>query len=137
LGSDEFENSIAGLGVSASTFKSLAKLGTLMLIYQKQQIPEKKGSDPVDLLFISAGRVVQAPIEQAKAMTLKFERYHKFFDQVDEVDVKKVDNSIIADWELELGFGVISIGIEYALEYHWRDKNTLDFSRLSECDHAI
>ena len=129
----EFSKSpqISELGVSASTFKSLANLGTLMLIHPKQQIPGKEGSDPIDLLFISAGRVIQAPIEKAKAMTLKFDRYHEFFDQVDEVDVTKMGDSIIADWELELGFGIISIGIDYVLEYHWRDRNTLDFSRLS------
>ncbi len=122
---------ISELGVSATTFKSLAKIGTLMLIHPKQQIPKKEGSDPVDLLFISAGRVVQVPIEKAKAMTLKFDRYHEFFDQVDEVDVKEIGGNIVADWELELGFGVISIGVDYVLEYNWRNKNTLDFSRLS------
>lgn len=80
---------------------------------------EKKGKKAnVPTQFATAGVLVDAPLDFAKAVAYDFEKYPDFLPQVEKVVVKKQsDTRQQVEWELEVGFSVASFAMEYTWDF--------------------
>lgn len=102
--------------------------GTPMVIHPEQYIQEKSG-DTLGLSFVSAVGAVNGSEGQAKEYLTRFEKFPDFVEQVSNVTAEETDAGHEATWELSMGLGVLSLGIDYSLDYEWQNEQSLVFRR--------
>lgn len=112
------------------------EIGTPMIIHPDQQILEKSGST-LDLSFVTAIGTAKGNLNQSKELLTRFEKFPDFVEQVYSVESTRTDTGFRADWTLDMGLGLLSVGIDYSLDYRWKNKNSLVFRRTSgDLDHV-
>ena len=119
---------LAGGQIPLNTIQTLARKGTILFIHPPQWI--KGAKEPLELIFVSAGGIVRAPLQRTIELSCSFSRYKEFFDQVVRVKTKEIPKGYIVFWKLELGFGVFAVPIHYVLKYHESTPTRLVFRRL-------
>jgi ribosome-associated toxin RatA of RatAB toxin-antitoxin module len=101
-------------------FRTLTKLsreGTLLFVHPMQWI-QKEGT-PLDLLFVTGVKLSPYPPSTTTRYTTSFARYPEFFDQVRKAIVQEIPNGWVVEWKLKLGFGILSVPVDYTLRYEW------------------
>jgi Asp-tRNA(Asn)/Glu-tRNA(Gln) amidotransferase C subunit len=107
-----------------------ARRGTPMIVHPEQTIRESSG-DTLGLSFVSAVGVANGSTEDAKEYLTRFEKFPDFVNQVSSVQATKTDSGYRATWELSMGLGVMSVGIDYSLDYSWVNNDSLVFRRTA------
>jgi hypothetical protein len=102
------------------TLAALSGSGTVLLVHPRQWIQTPHG--PLDLMFTTGAVKVKTPVEKARHYTMQFERYGEFFDQVRRVRTSDTDAGKEVNWRLGLGFGFLSVRINYTLGYTYTDE---------------
>jgi len=78
-------------------------------------IVHKKPSPELPL-FVSAGTLINAPVEKVWEVITDFEKYPEFVPQVDEVKTKKIgEREIAVTYNLSFRFTVIKIKVQYTV----------------------
>ena len=118
--------------IPVQTLKDLASIGTMLFVHPGQWVVNKEGK--VEFIYVSAGTIIEAPVEDVINTSLQFERYDEFFHHVEknvmyEVNGPRRNNSFDTDWGLKLGVGIMKLDVDYTLGFDWEDKNTLSFHR--------
>ncbi len=104
----------------------MAKHGTVIFVHPTQFLRSKP--DAIDLIFVSGGGIVNAPIDQVKMLTTNFSRYDEFNNQVKKMKITNKDNGFIIDCNMRIGGNFIGVGIDYTLEYTWHGSDKLFYS---------
>lgn len=107
-----------------------AQKGTPMIVHPEQTIRESSG-DTLGLSFVSAVGVANGSMKDAKKYLTRFEKFPDFVNQVSSVQATETDTGYRATWELSMGLGVMSVGIDYSLDYSWVNDNSLVFRRTA------
>jgi len=82
--------------------------GNLVIVHKKPS-PELP-------LFVSAGTLINAPVEKVWNVITDFEKYPEFVAQVDEVKTKKVgEKEIAVTYHISFRFTVIKIKVQYTV----------------------
>jgi ribosome-associated toxin RatA of RatAB toxin-antitoxin module len=82
--------------------------GNLIIVHKKPS-PELP-------LFVSAGTLINAPVEKVWNVITDFEKYPEFVPQVDEVKTKKIgEKEIAVTYNLSFRFTVIKIKVQYTV----------------------
>lgn len=83
---------------------------------------------PVDLRFITAVGVVNAPLDVTRHMTTDFGRYPRIFSQVRKVKIHPTQNSgFDMDMKLGIGLGFLSLPVNISLSHSWGKDRSLHF----------
>ena len=104
--------------------------GTPMVVHPEQKIREASG-DSIGLSFVSAVGVAEGSMKESKQYLTRFEKFPDFVDQVYSVQATETDTGYQATWELSMGLGIMSVGINYSLDYSWANDHSLVFRRTS------
>ena len=123
-----------GAVIPVDTLKDLASIGTMLFVHPGQWVVNKEGK--VEFIYVSAGTIIDAPVEDVINTSIQFERYDEFFHHVANNEViekkgPKRHNPFDVDWGLKLGVGIMKLDVDYKMGYAWLDKNTLYFQRKS------
>jgi len=114
----------------------MTSIGTPLFIHPEQTIRNSSGK-PIGLTFVSALGIVDAPDTQAKTYMTDYDKVSDFVRQLSDVDSVKTDTGFRATWTISMGMSVISLGIEYTLEYDWVDDRAIVFHDVSgDLDHV-
>lgn len=90
-----------------SILKTLEK-GNFVIIHKKPS-PELP-------LFVSAGTLINAPVEKVWKVVTDFEKYPEFVPQVENLKTKKIeDDEIAVTYHLAFKFTVIKIKVQYTV----------------------
>ncbi|MFB6347172.1 MAG: hypothetical protein ABEK50_15725 [bacterium] len=110
-----------------SSLRSLYDLGTLLFVHQPQRI--RTDGDSLSIQFVSAMGVADTALKQSRRLLTQFENFPRFVEQVSSVESQTTEYGYKAKWHLDIGLSILSAGIDYQLEYRWRnkDKRTLEY----------
>ena len=114
--------------ISKKTLYEINKIGTILFIHKPSWIETESG--PLEMKFITAGGLINAPIEKVKELSLSFDRYHEFFQQVAMGKKKKHEYGFVADWSLKFSFVVFNIYVDFTTENIWANKNIITYKRI-------
>ena len=112
--------------IPVPTLHKLSKLGTIVVVHPTQWIRDDAGNS-IEVKFVSAGGMVQGPIDRVKALVSDFTRYHEFSYQVKKSVIRPTNDGMIVDWRLKLGFAIFKFNLDFSLDYDWENDNTLVF----------
>ena len=123
-----------GQDVSIDTLVKLSEIGTLLFVHKAQWIHNDEGE--LEFIYVTAGKIVEAPVEDVINTSIKFDRYDEFFHHVHENEIivhgdNQRTDSFDVDWLLKVGVGILKLKIEYLLGYDWIDPYTLKLTQKS------
>lgn len=113
--------SVFDLSADVPTLARLAADGRQTVIVHpvQQRRVEKDGKTVVKpTQFVTAGVLVRAPLEVVRSVVLDFEKHTAFLPQAKSIRVvaREGDKTQVA-YELALTFFVVTVGVDYTLEY--------------------
>jgi ribosome-associated toxin RatA of RatAB toxin-antitoxin module len=102
---------------SVAAMRKLAETGTFMLVHPVQYWKDKKGKTR-ELLFTSAGAIVNMPAAKAKETVLHVERLPEYLpQQVDRVTPVAGAPVPTYDLKLKVGISILTVSVNYTLAY--------------------
>lgn len=114
----------------------LTSMGTPMIIHPDRTIRQASG-EPLDLTFVTAIGTIRGPRDKAKELLTRFEKFPDFVEQVSSVSADTTDTGFRATWNLSMGLGILSVGIDYRLAYDWIGDQSLVFHSIGgDLDHV-
>lgn len=122
-----------GKTVPIDTLTKLSKIGTLLFVHKAQWINHPK-EGKMEFIYVTAGKVLEAPKEYVISKSTRFDRYKEFFHHVRNNKLISESGNLRDDpfdvkWRLKVGLGIMKIRIKYDLHYEWLDRSTLAFNR--------
>lgn len=103
--------------------------GSLLFVHPAQRI--SLAGKPLDLLFVTGVKLSPLPLTETIEKALSFSRYPEFIDQVRKAIVKSIPNGWDVEWRLKLGFGILSVPVDYTLRYEWIHPQILRYYRIA------
>jgi len=113
--------------IPVNTLCHLASIGTILFVHPKQWI-KNSNNKPIDLNFITAGGIVNAPFNKVKQLSTDSLKIKDLLYQIKRVKVH--NNGSIIDWRLRFWFYFFTLKLDFTNNYKWIDNNTLIFERL-------
>ncbi len=107
----------------------LTRHGPVILIDAGQWLQDTNGHHCQR--FVSVGCVVDSPLERAFRDSLQFQRFPEFFPLVQKAVLRGRMPEFSADWQVGIGLGVFSLGVNYRLAYQQPSPTRLNFVRES------
>ncbi len=101
----------------------LASYGTVMFVHPEQKFKSHLGL--VDLTFVSGGGIVRCSLDDAKKFTTQFNRYREFNESVKNATITNKKDGFFIDFEMKLGGNILSVSIDYTLDFTWLSENKL------------
>lgn len=103
-----------------SSLQSLYNQGTLLFVHRPRLI--QNNEDGLDIQFVSAMGIANAPLERSRQLLTRFENFPRFVEQVSSVESRQTEYGYNADWHLSIGLGFLAAGIDYQLDYRWQNQ---------------
>ncbi len=107
----------------------LARRGTVMLVHPEVRYQE--GEDQVELLFVSAARIVPYSQDIVRSYPTRFGSYPDRFSEVKGIKSRKMQGRFIVDWKTDMGMGVVPVPFNYRTEYVMASADAMPFRRTA------
>lgn len=107
---------------------TLTESGIPMFVHPTQYISDN--GDSINLIFTSTIDLVKGPIEPAKNYLTRFEKVPNFIRQLKSVESVRTDTGLVATWDFNLGFSILSIPVSYRVAYKWTHTDRLVYRRI-------
>lgn len=103
----------------------LSEFGMTLVLHPKRNF--KSNSEVITLEYISLINKDKTSVENHQGLLFDFDNYVDFLPQLDQIHHEKADTGFYTEWYFKYKFGILTLPVQFSLDYIWLDKNSLYF----------